>query len=66
MKIVMHSLEQIAGVEIYPIIALIIFFVFFMLVAYMVISAPKEYIEEMRHLPLDKHEDLHTDNKSLK
>lgn len=66
MKIVMHSLEQIAGVEIYPIIALIIFFVFFMLVAYMVISAPKEYIEEMRHLPLDKNEDFQADTNSLK
>ncbi len=62
MKIVMHSLEQISGVEIYPIISLIIFFVFFMLVGYLVVSAPKEYIEEMRQLPLDKNDDLHTNN----
>ncbi len=62
MKIVMHSLEQISGVEIYPIIALVIFFLFFMLVGYRVVSAPKEYIEEMSQLPLDKNDDLHDDN----
>ncbi len=62
MKIVMHSLEQISGVAIYPIIALVIFFVFFMLVGYMVVSAPKEYIDEMSHMPLDENDDLPTDN----
>ena len=58
MKIVVNTLEQIAGVEIYPIISLIIFFVFFAIVAYMAITANKDYIEEMKNLPLDKDDDF--------
>jgi len=58
MKIVAHTLEQINGVEIYPIISLIIFFVFFLIVGYRVVSADKNYIEEMKNMPLDKDNDL--------
>ena len=54
MKIVIQQLEQINGVEIYPIISLIIFFTFFILVGYLVFTTPKSYIEEMSNLPLDK------------
>lgn len=53
MKIVAHTLEQINGVEIYPIISLIIFFVFFIIVGIQVFSADKEYIDEMKNMPLD-------------
>lgn len=59
MKIVINTLEQIAGVEIYPIISLFIFFVFFAIVAYMAITAKKEYIDEMKNLPLDSDDDFH-------
>ena len=52
-------MEQIAGVEIYPIISLVIFFVFFAVVAYLALTANKEYIEEMKNLPLDKDDDFH-------
>ncbi len=58
MKIVIHALEQINGVEIYPIISLIIFFVFFLVVGYLVFTADKSYIEEMKNMPLDKEDDL--------
>ena len=61
MKIVAQALEQIAGVEIFPIISLLIFFVFFIIVGYMVFTADKNYIEEMKNMPLDKEEDLHDD-----
>ena len=54
MKIVSHTLEQIAGVEIYPIISLLLFFIFFTVVGYMVLTADKEHIEEMKNMPLDK------------
>jgi len=65
MKIVTNILEQIAGVEIFPIISLLIFFIFFIIVGYLVISADKEYIEEMKNLPLDKEEDIHDDSSLI-
>jgi len=54
MKLVAHHLETIAGIEIYPLISLTIFFVFFAgLIAY-VVSEKKEFINEMKNLPLDE------------
>ena len=62
MKIVSHTLEQISGVEIYPIISLLLFFVFFIIVGYMVITADKEQLEEMKNLPLDGDMDQKDEN----
>jgi len=62
MKIVIHTMEQIAGVEIFPIISLLLFFIFFMIVGYMVLTADKNYIKEMKKLPLDKNNDLNDEN----
>ena len=62
MKIVSHTLEQISGVEIYPIISLLLFFVFFIVVGYMVLTADKEHIEEMKNLPLDDDMDQNDEN----
>lgn len=58
MKIVMNTLEKIDGVEIYPIISLLIFFTFFVLVAYLVIKTDKKEIDEMSRLPLDNDTDF--------
>ncbi len=68
MKIVMNTLEKIDGVEIYPIISLLIFFTFFVLVAYLVIKTDKKEIDEMSQLPLDENTDFHFDsnNKIIK
>jgi hypothetical protein len=63
LKIVIQQLEQINGVEIYPIISLIIFFTFFILVGYLILTTPKSYIEEMSNMPLDKDSDLQNDNE---
>lgn len=54
----MNTLEKIDGVEIYPIISLLIFFAFFVLVAYLVIKTDKKEIEEMSRLPLDNDTDF--------
>ena len=62
MKIVTNVLEQINGVQIFPIISLVIFFTFFGLITYLALTAKKEYIEEMKNLPLDDDDDLHYDN----
>jgi hypothetical protein len=65
MKIVINTLEQIAGVEIFPIISLIIFFTLFAGVAYLVLTADKKYIDEMKQMPLDENDDLHYDNNQI-
>ena len=54
----MNTLEKIDGVEIYPIISLLIFFTFFVLVAYLVIKTDKKEIDEMSRLPLDNDTDF--------
>jgi hypothetical protein len=48
-----HYFEQIDKVEIWPIISLIIFFVFFLCLILWVITVDKKYIHEMRQLPMD-------------
>lgn len=53
MKIVSHYLESITGVEIYPIISFLIFFVFFITVSYMVFKIDKKKIKELASMPLD-------------
>lgn len=62
MKIVINQLEQIAGVEIYPIISMLIFFTFFVLVTYMVIKTDKAEIDELSNMPLDNNNDLQNDD----
>jgi len=49
-----YYLEKITGVEIYPLISLILFVVFFLGVTYMAFSASKESVDYMGNLPLDK------------
>ena len=46
-------MESISGIEIYPLISLLIFFFFFVALFWWVISAKKEYIETVSNLPLD-------------
>lgn len=62
MKIVINQLEQIAGVEIYPIISMLIFFTFFVLVTYMVMKTDKKEIDELSNMPLDGNNDLQNDD----
>lgn len=62
MKIVINQLEQIAGVELYPIVALLIFFTVFVLVTYMVVKTNKKDIEEYSRMPLDGNDDLQNEN----
>ena len=49
---VKHNMETIAGVAIYPILSLLIFFVFFVGLALWVFSYKIEKIEEMSQIPL--------------
>ncbi|MDC7997462.1 CcoQ/FixQ family Cbb3-type cytochrome c oxidase assembly chaperone [Gilvibacter sediminis] len=54
LKFVKGSLEQIDGVQIYPIISLLIFFVFFTLLFWWVLTAKKEHIRKVSNLPLEE------------
>ena len=62
MKIVINTLEQIRGVEIFPTISLILFFIIFSVMLYLVLTANQSYIDEMKNMPLDDGDDLHYDN----
>lgn len=48
-----NVLESMAGVDVYPIISLIIFFLFFIGVLLWVMKADKSYINKMGSLPLE-------------
>ena len=48
-----NYLESIAGIAIYPLISLAIFFVFFSVLTVYAIKASKQHINEMKNIPLD-------------
>lgn len=52
-------METIAGVAIYPIISLLIFFLFFVALAYWVFTYKKEKIAELSQLPLNDNQNDH-------
>ncbi len=53
-----HNMETIAGVEVYPILSLLIFFVFFVGLGIWVFSYKKEKIDEMSQIPLDDNQTI--------
>jgi len=53
LKFVKHNLETIAGVEIYPIISLTIFFTAFVLFTVWAMTYSKETIKKVSDLPLE-------------
>jgi len=53
LKFVKNHMESIEGIATYPMISLLIFFVFFVLLFWWVFTARKEYIKEVSELPLE-------------
>lgn len=53
LKFVKNHMESIDGIEIYPIISLLIFFLFFVVLFWWVFTSKKEYIDTVSNLPLD-------------
>ena len=49
-----NYLETIAGVEIFPMISLILFVLFFVGLIFFVIKADKSYINHMQQIPFDE------------
>ncbi len=48
-----HYFENINGIEIYPIISLVLFFIVFTTMVIIVLKMPKDSIEEISNLPLE-------------
>lgn len=53
LKFIKGNLENIDGVTIYPIISLLIFFIFFSALFLWVFTAKKSHIEEVSNIPLN-------------
>ena len=50
-------MESITGIEIYPLISLLIFFIFFVLLFLWVVTAKKDYIKKVSQIPLENQND---------
>ncbi|HER39590.1 MAG TPA: CcoQ/FixQ family Cbb3-type cytochrome c oxidase assembly chaperone [Salinimicrobium catena] len=57
LKFIKGHMETIAGIEIYPILSLLIFFIFFVLLFWWVFTAKKDYIQNMEQIPLETEND---------
>ena len=53
LKFVKNHIESIEGIATYPMISLLIFFIFFAVLFWWVLTASKEHIKEVSELPLD-------------
>lgn len=51
LKFVKHNMESISGIEVFPIISLLIFFLFFVGLYTWVYTYRKDKINELSHLP---------------
>ncbi len=63
LKFVKGNLENIDNVQIYPMISLLIFFVFFVVLFYWVITAKKEHIAEVSNIPLEDETNNQNENQ---
>lgn len=53
LRFIKHHMDTMEGVEIYPIISLLLFFIVFTTMLIIVLRIPKKSIEEIGNLPLD-------------
>ncbi|MFP9114182.1 CcoQ/FixQ family Cbb3-type cytochrome c oxidase assembly chaperone [Flavobacterium sp. RHBU_3] len=56
LKFVKHNLETISGVEIYPLLSLLIFFIFFVALYTWTYTYKKEKITELSNIPFGDEE----------
>lgn len=57
LKFVKDHMESITGIEIYPVISLLIFFIFFVLLFWWVLTAKKDYIKTVSQIPFENQND---------
>jgi cbb3-type cytochrome oxidase subunit 3 len=60
LKFIRQYADKIGGIEIYPIISLVIFVLFFVAVLVYVRKMKQSSVDEMSQLPLDLQEETHT------
>ena len=58
LKYIKNHMESITGIEIYPLISLLIFFTFFVVLFWWVFTAKKDYIKTVSNIPLDNQNDI--------
>ncbi len=56
LRFIKGNLENIDGVAIYPLISLLVFFVFFVVLFWWVLTAKKSHIEEVSNIPLENND----------
>ncbi|HKX86457.1 MAG TPA: hypothetical protein VJL37_07280 [Flavobacterium sp.] len=54
LKFIKHNMETIAGIEIYPILSLLLFFLFFVGLYLWVFTYKKEKINQLSNLPFSE------------
>ncbi|MFY9309373.1 MAG: CcoQ/FixQ family Cbb3-type cytochrome c oxidase assembly chaperone [Bacteroidia bacterium] len=54
-----NYLESIAGIAVFPMISLFIFFLFFSLLLVYVFKADKQHIKDLKNIPLDNEANNH-------
>ncbi|MFT7197301.1 MAG: cytochrome c oxidase cbb3-type subunit 4 [Marinoscillum sp.] len=59
LKFIKHHMETIVGIEIFPLISLVIFFSFFVGLFIYVVRADKKEIDEISKIPLDDNDENH-------
>lgn len=52
LKFIKHHMTEIDGIAVYPIISLVIFFLFFTALTWWVVTSKKEYIDKVSQIPL--------------
>ncbi|WP_081604522.1 CcoQ/FixQ family Cbb3-type cytochrome c oxidase assembly chaperone [Nafulsella turpanensis] len=57
LKFIKHHMETIMGIEIFPMISLLIFFIFFTVLILWVYRSDKGYNARMAQLPLEEEDD---------
>ncbi len=60
LKFIKGHMESIDGIEVYPIISLLIFFLFFAVLLLWVLTAKKNYITQVSNIPLETEEEEKT------
>ena len=62
LKFIRHNFDGMNGIEIYPIISLVLFFIVFVTMVIIVMNISKKRIDEVSHLPLEEDDTKNKEN----
>jgi len=65
LKFIKHHMETMLGIELYPLVSFVIFFLFFVLVTWYVYGRDKGYFARIGQLPLEGDEPINTNLPNL-